>query len=257
MNFQQDPEGSRRIINDWVAEQTEDRIKDLIPGGMLPADTRLVLTNAIYFLGDWAHEFDKDDTRDRPFHLAGDQEVAVPTMKQTHRFQHTNIDGGQLLRLPYQGNELEMVILLPDAENGLATLEANLTAAQLNGWLAVTKPALAEVQLPRFRLEGEFSLNKALYQLGMRQAFSRSADFSGMTSAEHLFISDVIHKSFVDVFEKGTEAAAATAIVLRVTSMPIPVQPEVVFHADHPFLFLIRHQATGSILFMGRVMDPS
>jgi len=257
MDFAQDAEGSRQVINTWVAEQTEDKIQDLIPQGMLHPDTRLVLTNAIYFLGDWAHEFEKDKTVDRPFHPGGDAEITVPTMAQTKTFGHAKIDGGQLLSLPYQSGELEMVILLPDAVDGLADLEKNLTPEALTGWLEALSPALTDVQLPRFKLEGEFSLNKALQSLGMKQAFTHAADLSGMAPGGGLFISDVVHKSFVDVFEKGTEAAAATAITVRLTSMPVPVEPEAVFHADHPFLFLIRHPATGSILFMGRLTDPA
>lgn len=257
LDFQDDPEGSRRVINDWVAQQTEDRIQDLIPGGMLNPDTRAVLTNAIYFLGDWASVFEEKATRDRPFHVDKGLDPAVPTMAQTARFPYTGITNGQLLVLPYENNELEMVILLPDAVDGLAELEANLTTDHLNSWLAEAAPVLTDLHLPRFHIAGEFSLNQVLQELGMQKPFTAGADFSGMTTAESLFISNVVHKSFIDVFEQGTEAAAATAIEFERVSEVVASPERVVFHADHPFLFLIRQPATGAILFMGRVTNPA
>lgn len=255
LDFQGDPDGARQTINTWVEEQTEDKIRDLLPPGSIGPNHRLVLTNAVYFLGDWQRKFQGSDTRESPFFTAAGQEVPWPAMHQTNLFDYTADDLAQVVILPYQGGEVEMVVVLPRSRDGLAELEQNLDGALLDSWLAGAAQTRVRLQLPKFSLTGEFSLTRELGSLGMASAFSRSADFSGMAPGEGLYISDVIHKSFIDVFEKGTEAAAATAVNIRVTSMPMP-QEAVDFIADHPFVFLIRHVASGQILFLGRLADP-
>jgi serpin B len=248
-------EAARRTINAWVEKQTQDKIKDLIPKNILTPLTRLVLTNAIYFHGNWQHAFPKGSVQKGDFHVSGSQKVTVPLMRQQKTFAY--VDGGtfQLLELPYEGNDLSMVVLLPKNVDGLANLEKSLTASRLDEWLAKRKPHEVEVTLPKFKVTAEFSLAKVLADMGMPAAFGGEADFSGMSSRERLKIAAVIHKAFVDVNEKGTEAAAATAVVIAASSAP-PQFPRATFRADHPFSFLIRDNRTGSVLFAGRVVNP-
>lgn len=255
VDFQGDPEGARQTINAWVEENTGNKIRDLLPPGSLGPNHRLVLTNAVYFLADWQRKFQGSDTRERPFFLADGQEIAWPAMHQTTPFAYAADDLAQVVVLPYRSGALEMVVVLPRGRDGLAELEQRLDEALLEGWLAAAAETRVRLQLPKFTLTGEFSLNRELGALGMGAAFSPAADFSGMAPGGGLFISDVIHKSFIDVFEEGTEAAAATAVNIRVTSMPAP-QEAVDFIADHPFVFLIRHVSSGQVLFLGRLADP-
>jgi serpin B len=240
-------------INDWVAEQTEDRIEDLIPPGVLGAATRLVLTNAIYFNAAWAQPFEASATQDEAFHLLDGGQVTVPMMHQTESFGYLAGDGYQAVELPYEGHELSMVILLPD-EGGFEAFEAGLDAAQVEAILQETSDRQVALALPRFEFEAQFSLADTLGAMGMPDAFSDQANFSGMTGTRDLFISAVIHKAFVAVDEEGTEAAAATAVVMVEGAMPAePLEVRV----DRPFLFLIRDIQTGTVLFLGRVMDPA
>jgi serpin B len=247
-------EKARQTINSWVEKQTNDKIKDLISPGVLDAMTRLVLTNAVYFKGNWASQFEEDRTRDEPFTLPTGDKVQTPMMNQKAEFGYAENDKLQVLEMPYVGEELSMVVLLPRKADGLGPVEKDLSADALTRWLAGTRRREVIVAIPKFKLTDKFSLESVLTAMGMRDAFSRSADFSGMTGGRDLFISAVIHQAYVDVNEEGTEAAAATGVVMRLTSaLPdrIPV-----FRADHPFLFLIRDKTTGSILFLGRVMNP-
>ena len=244
-------EQARKAINDWVSQQTKDKIKDLIPEGVLSDATRLVLTNAIYFKSNWAEKFEKDVTRDGPFKVSADKSVDVPMMHLTHRFRYMENDELQMLEMPYSRNELSMVILLPKKADGLADIEKNLTAANI-GKEAVS----VQVTLPKFKITSAFGVGETLKAMGMTDAFdSKKADFSGMTEKEKLFISAVIHKAFVAVDEEGTEAAAATAVVMDAGAPPRQEESKV-FKADHPFAFMIRHNATGAILFTGRVANP-
>jgi len=254
VDFARATEEARKTINAWVEKQTRDKIKDLLKPGILDAMTRLVLTNAIYFKGKWAEEFDKKLTQDEDFFLTPEKKVAAPLMHQTKHFGY--FDGGdfQALELAYQGDRLSMVVLLPKAKDGLAALEARLSADKVAEWIGKLRRREVQVALPRFKTTAEFSLAEVLVAMGMRDAFGGAADFSGMTGAKDLFISAVVHKAFVDVNEEGTEAAAATAVAMRLTAMP---EPPPVFRADHPFLFLIRDTRTGAILFLGRILDPT
>lgn len=256
LDFRGDSSGATQTINQWVEEQTEDKIQDLIPSGSLGRDTRLVLTNAIYFLGKWQRQFKGADTSDRVFHLAPSQEVRVSSMHQNSRFLYGENDQVQLVALPYLGGGAEMLIVLPRQQDGLAGVEANLDQDQLDTWANSMTEHQVKLWLPKFSLEDDFSLSSVLGHMGMASALSPKANFTGMAGDPGLFISEVIHKSFIDVYEKGTEAAAATAVTIRTTSMG-PLTPEAVtFDANHPFVFMIRDVETQTILFMGRVMDP-
>jgi serpin B len=252
LDFINETEESRLAINDWVSDQTEGRIEDLIPQGAIDALTRLVLTNAIYFNAAWAYPFDGDITADGPFYLIDGGQVTVPMMKQTEAFGYTDGEGYQATELLYDGDELSMVIMLPE-DGQFEVFEEGLQADKVSdiiGGLELTEVALT---MPQFEFDSEFSLKDTLAGMGMPVAFSGTADFSGMTGGRDLFISEVLHKAFVSVDEAGTEAAAATAVIMKETAMP--GQPAEVT-IDRPFIFLIRDIETGAILFVGRVMDP-
>jgi serpin B len=256
VDFAADTEAARKLINAWVEQQTRNKIKDLLQPGVLATNTRLVLTNAIYFKGFWAHQFKKNDTRPELFHTSPGTSVKAPLMHDTSDYKY--LDGGdfQALELPYKGNDLSMVVLLPKKVDGLPELEKKLTEANLAAWLGRLQKREVMVALPKFKMTREFGLNQVLQALGMRQAFiPGGADFTGMSgSGRELFISAVIHKAFVDVNEEGTEAAAATGVVISLASA---VPNRVVFRADHPFVFLIRDNRSGSILFLGRLTQPT
>jgi len=243
-------EEARQTINRWVEQRTEEKIKELLKPGVLTPLTTLVLTNAIYFKGDWAAQFDKEKTTDAPFTLLDGEQVSVPLMNQAGEFRYTEDSAVQVLELPYAGEALSMVVVLPRQHDGLPALEKSLSAKKLADWLSKLRPRTVRVGLPRFKMTSEFKLNEVLQALGLRGAFTGGADFSGMTGSRDLFISAVVHKAFVDVNEEGTEAAAATGVVMLKGGLP-PA-----FRADHPFLFLIRDVRTGSILFFGRVLNP-
>lgn len=249
-------EDARRMINRWVEEKTRDRIQDLIQPGVLDAMTRLVLVNAIYFKGMWENRFKVEDTREAPFHVATGKMVQARLMNLKAEFGYAEVDALQVLEMPYAGKALSMVVLLPRKADGLRELEGELTPAKLKEWRSVMRRREVVVYLPRFSTTSMFRLDQTLAALGMRDAFIPGrADFSGMDGGKgSLYIGVVLHKAFVDVNEEGTEAAAATAVGIRATALPAP-PPE--FRADHPFLFLIVERETGSVLFMGRVTDPT
>jgi serpin B len=253
LDFAADPESSRVTINDWISDKTEGRIKNLIPPGAIDKLTRLVLTNAIYFNAAWATPFEKSQTQDGPFHLLGGGQVTVPMMKKTESFGYAEGQNYQAVELPYDGRELSMVILLPKSSQ-FDAFENTLDAGQVNGILKKLSQRQVALSLPRFKTESQFSLAETLAAMGMPVAFSGQADFSGMDGGKNLFISDVIHKAFVAVDEAGTEAAAATAVIMKLTSM-LPEQP-VEVAVDRPFVFLIRDTQTGTILFVGRIVNP-
>lgn len=260
VNFRASPEGVRDTINKWVEQQTNNKIQNLIAPGVLTPATRLVLTNAIYFKGDWLNTFEKVSTQTEEFHTSASQFVMAPLMHRTGSFRY--FDGGtfQALELPYEGGDLSMDVLLPKAIDGLPALEQSFTASNVNGWLEKFEPEDKIIlTFPRFTMTKQFELSNALSAMGMPQAFGGSANFSGMTGKPDFTISAAIHKAYIDVNEQGTEAAAATSIIMRATAMrvPFPAPPPIVFRADHPFLFMIRDTKTGAILFLGRVTDPT
>jgi len=254
VDFKGATEKARLTINGWVEDKTQKKIKNLLKPGVLTVDTRLVLTNAIYFKGDWQTQFKKDQTRDRDFRLTADKTAKVPMMHMTSRFAYGADADVQVLRLPYTGKELEMVAILPKKVDGLADVEKKLSPDALKAWIDRTREVKVEVALPKFKVESEFALKPVLSKMGMPTAFTPGADLSGIAAGEPLKIADVIHKAFVDVNEEGTEAAAATAVVVEATSAVLD-QPR--FIADHPFLFLIRDTRNGSILFLGRLAEPA
>jgi len=252
LDFITETEASRLAINQWVSDQTEGRIEDLIPQGAIDALTRLVLTNAIYFNAAWEYPFDEDMTADGPFYLLDGGQVTVPMMKQTESFGYTEGEGYQAVELLYDGGELSMVVLLPEAGQ-FEAFEEGLQAQQVCNIISGLQPTEVALTMPQFEFDSEFSLKDTLAGMGMPIAFSSGADFSGMTGNPELFISDVVHKAFVAVDEAGTEAAAATAVIMKLTAVP---DPPVEVTLDRPFIFLIRDIETGTILFVGRVMNP-
>ncbi len=241
------------VINGWIAEQTGGLIRDLLKPGSLSPSTPLVLTGAVYFKALWAEPFSMQQTVATPFFASGGRRPMVHMMSNTvSGARYAELDGVQVLELPYRGGETSMVIALPRAPDGLAALEARMTPALVEQWQQALRAQEVSVMLPRFRLDSRFSLADALQAMGMATAFDPArADFSGM-SVDRMFIAQVVHGAFVEVDESGTEAAAATAVVAGY-GMPPPI-PTV--HATHPFLFFIRHPPTGAILFMGRITDP-
>ncbi|MEN4041529.1 MAG: serpin family protein [Anaerolineaceae bacterium] len=253
VDFAQAAEAARQQINSWVEEQTQDKIKDLIPEGALDSMTRLVLANAIYFKAAWQSQFDAANTQDAPFTLLDGSQVNAPTMRQTGSMNYAAGDGWQAVELAYEGGRQSMVILLP-ATGEFEAFEAGLDAARVAEILGAMQFTSVELALPRFSFESEIQLNELLAAMGMPQAFvPDQADFSGMRALRDLYISAVLHKAFVDVNEEGTEAAAATAVIVSVTSLPVDIQQ---MQIDRPFIFLIRDIETGSILFAGRVLNP-
>jgi serpin B len=248
-------EEARRTINAWVEEKTKDKIKDLLGPGALTARTDMVLTNAIYFKGTWSLKFEKALTHDEAFH-APNGDVKAPLMRQGGSFNYFEGEGVQVVELPYTGGRVSMVVVLPKAADGWDALQANLSAGRLSGWTGKLRSQLGDVMLPRFKTTAAFELKEPLEQLGMKRAFDRGADFTGILASEPLWISKVVHKAFVDVNEEGTEAAAATAVIATRAPSPAP-PPRFLFRADRPFLFVIRDTATGTPLFMGRIINPA
>jgi len=247
--FAGDPEQARVDINEWVRGKTEGLISDLMAPGSITPETRLVLANAIHFLGTWKHPFDEELTQDAPFHRLDGSEVSVPMMVADASYRCTAGEGFLAVELPYAGDRLSMLILLPD-EGMFGTFEAAFTAERLDAIVSQMYAQKVWLAMPRFELASEFSLAGVLADLGMPDAFSSGADFSGMDGTRDLFIDDVVHKAYVSVDEKGTEAVGATGVIMTL-SLPQMVR------VDRPFLFLIRDVETGTILFMGRVTDPS
>ncbi len=251
MDFGKDPEGSRQTINNWVEEKTNNKIKDLIPAGVLL--TRLVLTNAIYFKGTWVSQFDEEKTREEDFRVDGGKTVKAEMMylkDDEAEFNYAETDDLQLLEMDYKGEDLSMIVILPK-EGSLEKVEEMLSAEKLAEWKEMMHEREVDIFFPKFKFETKYFMAQDLSEMGMPSAFG-GADFSGMTGNKNLFISEVIHQAFVEVNEKGTEAAAATAVIIKeMISMPT------VFRADHPFIFLIQQKQTGNILFLGKVMDPA
>ncbi|WP_353683656.1 serpin family protein [Thermodesulfovibrio sp. 3907-1M] len=249
------------MINSWVLGHTNGKIKDIIKPQAVSQDTRLILTNAIYFKGKWKLQFDKKLTKDDDFKVTADKKIKVPMMRMAMKgfndypeFNYAETDELQALELPYEGEELSMLILLP--KGNLENLEKTLSYEKIEGIKRSLSLRLVELYLPRFKFETEYSLNSVFAEMGMPTAFSNFADFSGMDGTKKLKIDKVIHKAFVEVNEEGTEAAAATAVVMVTKSALNEPKKPVVFRADHPFIFIIQHNKTGAILFIGRVYEP-
>lgn len=261
LDFKTGFEPARVHINGWVEDQTEKRIRDLLAPGALTAKTRLVLVNAIYFLGDWAQPFKKEATVDEPFKVAGTTDKKTPMMHAVEALRVAKRDGMTTIELPYRGESAAMFVFLPDQANGLAALEATISAAKVREWTTALTSERIDLSMPRFEVSpAAVELRDVLVRLGVVDAFDvDKADFTGIVKStapdERLSISSVVHKAFVKVDEKGTEAAAATVVAMGVgAGMPAP--PKVV-RVDHPFLYAIMDKATGLMLFLGRVTDPT
>jgi serpin B len=261
LDFIGQADASHQTINAWVAERTNNKILNLLPQGSISPATRLVITNAVYFKGTWEKQFDPNLTTNAPFTKPDGTIVTASMMQQTDEaavYPYTETSDLQMLTLPYtatNGTGLSMVILLPKGNN-LSTIDSYLDPANLSALEQSASSRRVMVYIPRFKIESQYSLKDTLSTMGMPTAFSTTADFSGMDGKQDLYISDVIHKAYIEVNEQGTEAAAATGVVMEAAAV-YPEVPPTVFRADHPFLFLIQDNNTGIILFEGVVMDPS
>lgn len=246
------PEASRETINGWIADKTLDRITNLIPSGMLDQETRVVLTNAVYFKASWDKPFEEAVTSDGRFMLADGSATVVPMMTQTEFFDYVSTEGCSAVELPYAGGGASMLILLPDGD--IESFQQDLDTGKLTTIRSRMSRVNILLTMPRFEFTRSMQLGQILREMGMEMPFQGSADFSGITGQPNLYISEVMHKAFVKVDEEGTEAAAATAVIMNITAMP---PPPVEMTVNRPFIFLIIDEQTGSIVFMGRVMDPS
>jgi serpin B len=246
-------EKARQTINAWVEKQTRSRIKDVVPDGAVDGDTRLLLTNAIHFKADWLHGFDRKDTQEGAFHVSARSTSKARFMHQEGQFGYHETRGLQLLELPYRGKDLSMIVLLPKKVDGLPALEKALSVRRLAGCLKELRPIRLNVVLPSFRLASEFQLRTCLADMGMPLAFGREADFSGIDEKGSLRLSAVLHKASIDVNEQGTEASAVTGALVNAKSVTVSTKT---FRADHPFLFLIQDNHSGTVLFLGRVARP-
>ena len=254
------PEETAKIINQWVENQTNGLIKDLIKKEYITPFTALILTNAIYFKGIWKVQFDTENTTDRVFEDNLGNIISVPTMSLIHTedlFNYTETDDLQILDLPYAGDDISMMVILPKDNIDLSDIISTIDNDKLTDWISSMSETELDIYLPKFKVEtGNYILNDYLINLGMEKAFlPDEADFSGMTGLRELFISKVVHKAFIDVNEEGTEAAAATAVIMMKSA--VNGDSRVVFNADHPFLYFIKHRETGTILFTGIVNNPA
>jgi serpin B len=255
VDYQENTEAARKTINDWVEAKTNQKIVELLKPNMLNSSNRLVLVNAVYLKANWFRQFEDRLTKNEPFHVTLKNVKSAPLMQQSGNFRYAEAAGLQILELPYAGRDLSMLILLPRTMDGIGDLEVQLTAQNVASWTTNLQGKSVIVFLPKFKVTSEFSMAKTLAALGMSDAFNPDrADFSGMDGRKDLFVSAVVHKAFVAVNEAGTEAAAATAVSMMGGGAPHPMP---MFRADHPFLFLIRDNSSGSILFLGRVTDPT
>lgn len=255
LDFVKNWEPARITINDWVSDQTNDRIKDLLPEGSLDTMTRLVLTNAVYLNAAWKDPFDPTDTRDGTFTLLAGSPMTTKFMGAHVTAPAVKGDGFSAVALPYDDERLSMLLLVPDAGT-FGTFESSLDASKLGSIVAASQVQPVSLRMPRFRTETSQEFVAILESLGVHAAFQPgNADFSGMDGSRELYISEVVHKAFIDVGEKGTEAAAATAVVTKGLGIDAPTDISIV--ADRPFIYVLRDQPTGAILFMGRVLDPS
>jgi len=257
-----DPVEASQIINQWVENNTNNLIKDLVPPDAIdPVLCRLILTNAIYFKGTWAVQFDEQNTTYRDFEVSEGVDTNVPTMTMVgtkQRFNYTETDSLQILELPYAGNSLSMVIVLPKTQTDLSTIIDAIDETTYNSWFESMEQQEVDIYLPTFKIETPvLTLNGYLQSLGIRDAFGMNADFSGITGNKELLISDVLHKAYIDVNEEGTEAAAATAVIMELKSINGGGNSRIVFDCNHPFFFTLHHRDTGTILFMGTIEDPS
>lgn len=258
LDFVNEPEKSREIVNAWIEEQTRGKITNVIPEGLFDQYTRLVLVNAIYFKGAWLKPFSEEETSDENFKISTEEVIKVPTMQLSgEEFNYAETDEVQILEMLYNGDDLSMLIILPK-ENNLEAIEEILNAEKLSEWNAMLSMQRVDIFIPTFKFETKYFMVKTLSDMGMPTAFLESADFTAMEDHpyEDLMIDEVIHQAFVEVNEEGTEAAAVTVVEMSTTTSEEPYVPVVEFRADHPFIFIIQQRETGNILFLGRVNNP-
>jgi serpin B len=256
VDFKNSTEEARQTINKWVESKTNNKIKDLFPQGSLNDMTRLVLTNAIYFKGTWIKQFEKSQTKDEDFRLSSADTIKVPMMRRTDKnakFNYAEDDNTQILEMPYEGDKLSMMVLLPKNDN-LSSLESSLSLEKINGWRNKFREQRVDVFMPKFTFDTKYFMNETLAKMGMPTAFTYDADLSGMDGTQNLFIQKVIHQAFVDVNEEGTEAAAGSGVSVGLLKSIAP--QTTIFRADHPFVFVIQDKDNGNILFLGRVSNP-
>ena len=252
LDFIKSTEAARNTINEWVSQRTEGRIEELIPQGAIDTATRLVLTNAIYFNAVWMYPFDEENTVDGVFNLLNGDTVSLPMMNQTELLRYVQGDNYQAVELPYDGNELSMLLIMPDNDD-LSSFERRLDNEVINNIIGQLDTKQVILSMPKFEFKSEIGLKQILVEMGMPAAFSGMADFSGMTGGRDLFIGDVIHEAFVSVDEAGTEAAVATAVIMKLTA----AEETITMSLDHPFIFLIRDMKTDTVLFVGRILNPA
>ncbi len=260
LDFKQKADESRETINNWVEDQTNNKIKNLIPAGFIDKLTRLVLTNAVYFKGSWLNEFDEDYTLDQDFQITKNNQVKVKMMHKNdsqEKYNYSENSQMQILEMPYAGEELSMLFILPK-NNDLESVENSLSRENLDAWKNNFRKQNVNIFIPRFKFETKYFLANDLAEMGMPTAFEDMADFSGLSDKNKLAISQVIHQAFVEVNEEGTEAAAATAVIIKASMSSGDFKPPAIpiFKADHPFIFLIQQNDSGNILFLGRVTNP-
>ncbi len=256
VDFINQREEARKMINQWTEEKTAGKIRDLIPPGVIDHLTRLILTNAIYFRGLWLLPFNAELTRPEKFYLSEDEEIEVPMMRflgDRARFPYMENEDLQMLEMFYEGQDLSMLLLLPRKKD-ISSLESKLSLETLEGWKRELKEERVDVYLPRFKIETKYFLKDKLEAMDMAVAFTPQANFSGINGRKDLFIQQVIHQAFIEVNEEGTEAAAASGVLIGRTAY-IP-EKKFIFRADHPFIFLIQEKSSGAVLFLGRLYDP-
>lgn len=253
VNFRENYKSIRKDINKWVEDKTQEKIKDLIKKNMLDPMTRMVLVNAIYFNGKWEYPFDEKDTHEDVFYVYAECETKVDFMRRQVSLKYYEDDLAQAIEIPYSGKSLSMMVILPKERYGMEQLEEKLDEELYDSYQNSMTTKKVKLTLPKFKITEDYELNDPLKNLGMESAFGKNADFSGMTGKKDLYISNVVHKSFVEVNEEGTEAAAATGVVMRKTSVNLDKKE---FKADHPFIFFIKDNQHDTILFMGRIMNP-
>ncbi|HYX09808.1 MAG TPA: serpin family protein [Bacteroidales bacterium] len=250
-------ENSRQEINNWIANETRDKIKDLIQPGVLSQLTRMILTNAIYFKAGWQHPFSAAETEKGPFYTYNQEETTCDFMHQTGRFRYFADENFQIAEMPYDNGNYSMAIILPARDKSTSIISKNINSKLLDSLLKSATSKRVKLIIPKFKLTSTLQPGQTLSGMGMQQAFSKDADFSGINGKKNLYIDAIVHKAFVGVEEKGTEAAASTAVVMSLKSAMTEEPEPVTFKADHPFLFVIRERSTGCIIFMGKLSDPS
>lgn len=258
LNYKANPEAARHVINKWVSKQTNKKIEDIIQPGLLTKNTAMVLTNAVYFKSNWGTSFDPEKTRPAPFWAEPNQSVKITMMSRTDdNINYAKLNGAEMAELPYAGGRFSMIVMLPDKSSNIDALEHAMTAQQVAQWAASMSPKRVKLFIPKFKQENDYDLAQVLAKMGMPSAFKAgTANFSGITGERNISISDVVHKTFIEVGEEGTEAAAATAVIMMKTSLMPQQKDAIEFRADRPFIYLIKDNNSGAVIFIGKYAKP-